>query len=60
MGELDEHISMYYQKHQEAQQIDNITWNDLHMDDVYYKLNYSHSAAGDEYLYYRLSPFCLV
>lgn len=54
VGELDEHISMYYQKHQEAQQIDNITWNDLHMDDVYYKLNYSHSAAGDEYLYYRL------
>lgn len=53
-GELDGHISMYYQKHQEAHQIDDITWNDLHMDDVYCRLNYSHSAAGDEYLYYRL------
>ncbi|MDE5717358.1 MAG: hypothetical protein K2I53_07035, partial [Lachnospiraceae bacterium] len=25
------HISMYYKKHQKADQIDDITWNDLYM-----------------------------
>lgn len=45
---------MYYKKHEEAHQIDDITWYDLHLNDVYRKINYSHSAAGDEYLYYRL------
>lgn len=48
------HISMYYQKHQEADQIDDITWNDLNLDAVYQRLNTCLSAAGDEYLYYRL------
>lgn len=54
LGELEQHISMYYKKHEEAHQIDDITWHDLHLDEVYQKINYSHSAAGDEYLYYRL------
>lgn len=53
-GELEEHIAMYYRKHEEAHQIDDITWHDLNMNAVYRKINYSHSAAGDEYLYYRL------
>lgn len=48
------HISMYYQKHRKADQIDDITWNDLHMDAVYRRMNTCLSAAGDEYLYYRL------
>lgn len=48
------HISMYYQKHRKADQIDDITWNDLHMDAVYRRINTCLSAAGDEYLYYRL------
>ncbi|MCM1267443.1 MAG: hypothetical protein NC302_06020 [Bacteroidales bacterium] len=48
------HISMYYQKHPKADQIDDITWNDLYMDAVYQRLNTCLSAAGDEYLYYRL------
>lgn len=47
-------ISMYYQKHQRADQIDDITWNDLNLDAVYQRLNTCLSAAGDEYLYYRL------
>lgn len=54
LGELEQHIAMYYKKHEEAHQIDDITWHDLHLDEVYQKINYSHSAAGDEYLYYRL------
>ncbi|MCM1386366.1 MAG: hypothetical protein NC231_03485 [Bacillus sp. (in: Bacteria)] len=53
-GELEAHISMYYKKHETTHQIDDITWNDLNLDDVYRNINYSHSAAGDEYLYYRL------
>ncbi|MDE5598059.1 MAG: hypothetical protein K2J04_09520, partial [Lachnospiraceae bacterium] len=53
-GELEMHISMYYRKHEAGHQIDDITWYDLNMDDVYRKINYSHSAAGDEYLYYKL------
>lgn len=52
--ELEQHISMYYKKHKEVHQIDEITWNDLNMDEIYRKMNYSHSSAGDEYLYYRL------
>lgn len=52
-GEL-EHIGMYYLKHPAEHQIDDITWNDLDMDNIYRKINVSCSAAGDEYLYYRL------
>ncbi len=52
-GEL-EHIRVYYQKHPEENQIDDITWNDLDMDRIYKKINTSCSAAGDEYLYFRM------
>lgn len=34
--------------------IDDITWNDLDMWSVYKQMNYCHSSAGDEYLYYML------
>ncbi len=34
--------------------VDDITWNDLDMDDVYRSMNYTLSSAGDEYLYYML------
>lgn len=53
-GEIEEHISMYYRKHEKPHQIDDITWHDLDMDEIYQKINFSHSSAGDEYLYYRL------
>lgn len=53
-GELEQHIPMYYKKHTRPHQIDDITWNDLDMDEIYRNMNYSHSLAGDEYLYYRL------
>ena len=52
-GEM-EHIGMYYLKHRSPHQIDDITWNDLDLDSIYQKINVSCSAAGDEYLYYRL------
>ena len=48
------HICMYYNKHRVEDQLDDITWNDLHLDQIYQRMNTSCSAAGDEYLYYRL------
>ncbi len=48
------HIAMYYRKHPCDGQIDDITWNDLHLDGLYRQINVSCSASGDEYLYYRL------
>lgn len=34
--------------------VDDITWNDLDMDGIYYLLNSCKSSVGDEYLYYLL------
>ncbi len=48
------HIPGYYQRHQMVGQLDDITWNDLSMDDVFKRMNYTHSATGEEYLYYML------
>ncbi len=47
-------IPGYYEKHPEDYQIDDITWNDLSMDDVFRRMNYSISSTGEEYLYYML------
>ena len=62
-----EHIPGYYNTHchcdsdtddgaaaQNEYFVDDITWNDLDMDDVYRSMNYTLSSAGDEYLYYML------
>lgn len=48
------HIPSLYQRHKEECSIDDITWNDLEMDAIFQRLDYSHSAAGEEYLYYLL------
>ncbi len=47
-------ISGYYEKHPEEFQIDDITWNDLEMDDIFRRMNYCISSTGEEYLYYML------
>lgn len=50
-----EKISRYFRVHQTDDfQIDDITWNDLNMDKVFGQMNYTYSAAGEEYLYYLL------
>ncbi len=49
-----EKISHYFLKHKEGFFVDDITWNDLSMDEVFKRMNYTHSAAGEEYLYYTL------
>lgn len=48
-------ISKYYKAHENTGfHIDDITWNDLNMDHIFKQMNYTYSAAGEEYLYYLL------
>lgn len=54
-----EMISHYYQKHADGFCIDDITWNDLNMDEIFKKMNFTYSAAGEEYLYYLLRRPCM-
>lgn len=49
-----ERICSFYWKHKQDGQIDDITWNDLNMDEVYKRVNYMYTSAGEEYLYYTL------
>ncbi len=37
-----------------SKQIDEITWNDLDMDDVFRRVNACHTSVGEEYLYQAL------
>ncbi len=48
------HVDGYYKKHNANFYLDDITWDDLNMDDIYKQMNYAKSSAGDEYLYYLL------
>jgi hypothetical protein len=34
--------------------IDDITWHDLEMDEIFKRMNHTYSSAGEEYLYYLL------
>lgn len=49
-----EKMDSFYRRHPEDGQIDDITWNDLGMDELFKRMNYTLSATGEEYLYYRL------
>ncbi|MCM1569960.1 MAG: hypothetical protein NC081_11020 [Roseburia sp.] len=53
-AERYERIGSYYKKHQKPGQVDDITWNDLNMDEIFKRMNFTYSAAGEEYLYYTL------
>lgn len=48
------HMRGYANNHLTGDELDDITWNDLDMDAVFARMNYSLSSAGDEYLYYLL------
>ena len=48
------HIPGYYKRHGDCGQLDDITWNDLNMEEIFRRINYTHSATGEEYLYYLL------
>lgn len=47
-------IACYFRSHQTGMTIDDITWNDLEMDELFRRVNYTYSSAGEEYLYYLL------
>lgn len=47
-------IGSYFLRHPSPGQLDDITWNDLGMDELFKRMNYTLSATGEEYLYYTL------
>lgn len=47
-------MGSFFDRHQEDGQLDDITWNDLGMDEIFKRMNYTLSASGEEYLYYTL------
>ncbi len=47
-------IAQFFKKHQTGFSIDDITWNDLEMDELFKRMNYTYSSAGEEYLYHTL------
>lgn len=47
-------MDSYFRRHKEDGQLDDITWNDLGMDDIFRRMNDTLSASGEEYLYYTL------
>ena len=49
-AEIDR-ISRYYRHRQQQNDIDDITWNDLGMDSVFARANFTQSSSGEEYLY---------
>jgi len=55
--ELDK-ISRYYwhrrEKNAHENDIDEITWNDLSMDSIFARMNFTQSSSGEEYLYAML------
>ena len=44
----------YFNKHKKDYYVDDITWNDLSMDEIFDRVNYCESSSGEEYLYYLL------
>lgn len=44
-------VSSYFRNKNEKNIIDDITWNDLNMDDIFKKINNTQSTAGQEVLY---------
>lgn len=49
-----ENISHYFKRHMNENSIDDITWNDLDMDNVFKMINNTNSSIGQEYLYRML------
>lgn len=49
-----EKIPMFYQHNMPKHYVDDITWNDLNMDELFKSMNYTESSVGEEYLYFML------
>ncbi|MCL2718508.1 MAG: hypothetical protein FWE14_06975 [Lachnospiraceae bacterium] len=53
-AEQYENMTHYFRRKTEGFFIDDITWNDLEMDEIFKRMNHTYSSAGEEYLYYLL------
>ncbi len=54
-----EFLKAYYLSVQDAQlDVDDITWNDLDMNEIYMEMNNTQSSIGEEYLYSMLRKPC--
>ena len=49
-----EKIPMFYEHNKPQHFVDDITWNDLNMDEIFKSMNFTESSVGEEYLYYML------
>ncbi len=47
-------MDSYFRRHMGEGQVDDITWNDLEMDDLFRRMDNTFSSTGEEYLYYTL------
>ncbi len=47
-------ICFYHEQKKKESDIDDITWNDLEMDQIFMLLNHTRTSAGEEYLYHLL------
>lgn len=47
-------MGSFFERHRATGQVDDITWNDLSMDEIFKRMDYTFSASGEEYLYYTL------
>lgn len=47
-------IRFYHEQKKGEADIDDITWNDLEMDQIFRKMNHTRTSAGEEYLYHLL------
>lgn len=52
-------ISAYFHRTEQENKIDDITWNDLGMDEVFRAIDFTGCAAGEEILYNMLRTPCL-
>lgn len=54
MGNISRRTSQYFELNRKDDCIDDITFNDLNLGDVFNKINKTSSSLGDEVLYYML------
>lgn len=58
-AEKMESIKLFYRSRQDIRlDVDDITWNDLDMDEIYMEMNNTASSIGEEYLYSLLRKPC--
>lgn len=49
-----EKIPMFFEHNKPKHFVDDITWNDLNMDEIFKSMNFTESNVGEEYLYHML------